>query len=239
MLGCALRVSDRMKSILSYYIRHYFIHPIRRRLPSFVVYAASTDPYDCLPERARFDTDSFKIGIDTLCSVTMSGVRECFQDLKDIDDPAILAKGIAGGLQIKGSGTFCFKLEDDKGKLHTIKLPNSAYIPGLPVTLLCPQHWSQSAEANGEDGKNGTYIKQEAYGCRLVWNEGNNAKFVPLDPKTNTPTFNTAPGSFNYQAFEAMYLAMDASVVRKQTVSFHDLLRGVDSNPDLYGRNNC
>jgi hypothetical protein len=225
VLANTSRFYRRITSYPSYFLRHYVIHPLRRHLPSFVTcylprfvaYESSSDPEDCLPERARFDTDSFRIGIDTLCSVTMSGIRECFQDLEEIDDPAMRAKGIAGGLEIKGSGTFCFKIEDDTGKIHTIKLPNSMYVPGLPLTLLCPQHWSQSVATNGED-VSGTYIKQEAYGCRLVWNEGNTTKFVPLDPRTNTPTFNTAPGSFNYEAFEAVYLAMDASVARTQTV---------------------
>jgi hypothetical protein len=110
--------------------------------------------------KARFDTDSFKIGIDTLCSITMSSNRNCFKNLKPLNGPTV--GGIAGGLQIQGVGTFCFKLEDSKGKVHTIKLFNSMYVPELPTTLLCPQHWSQ------QDNDAGTYIKNDKDGCWLV-----------------------------------------------------------------------
>jgi hypothetical protein len=34
--------------------------------------------------KARFDTDSFKIGIDTFCSITMSSNRSCFKNLKPL-----------------------------------------------------------------------------------------------------------------------------------------------------------
>jgi hypothetical protein len=168
--------------------------------------------------RARFNTDSFKIGVDTMCSVTMSGNRNCFEDLKPLDSAV---GGIAGGLAVKGRGTFCFKLEDSNGKRHTIKLYNSLYVPGLPTTLLCPQHWTQL------DDDDGTYIKSGKNGVWLVWGRHRFKKFVPLDPSTNTPTFYTAPGSFNYQAFETTYLACDASHIRRTTVLFDEQqLRG-------------
>jgi hypothetical protein len=49
----------------------------------------------------------------------------------------------------------------------------------------------------------------------------------PIGPTTNTPTFHTAPGSFNYQAFKATYLAYDASAIRSPTVTFDQrILRG-------------
>ena len=140
----------------------------------------------------RFDTDSFRIGIDTLCSVTMSGKKECFCDLHLSEGDTVV--GIAGGLVSQGTGTFCFDLEDDSGTQHTIRLPHSHYIPGLPQTLLCPQHWAQL------DDDNGTYIKNTAKACWLVWNKGRSKKFVPLDPKTNTPACMSAPGTFNYCA---------------------------------------
>eukprot|EP00956_Cyclotella_meneghiniana_P007758 scaffold10339_cov41-Cyclotella_meneghiniana.AAC.14 len=117
-------------------------------------------------------------------------------------------------------GTFCFKLEDEAGKLHTIELKNSLYVPNLKRTLLCPQHWSQL------DDNDGTYIKNDKHGCWLVWNKGKSKKFVPLDTKTNTPIFRSAPGSSNYRAFEAAYYAMDTAFANRQTdVTFNNLLR--------------
>jgi hypothetical protein len=150
----------------------------------------------------------------------MSGNVTCFENLKPMTSGSV--GGIAGGLSIQGIGTFCFKLEDSTGQVHTIKLHNSLYVPNLPTTLLCPQHWSQ------QDDVDGTYVKTSKDGCWLVWNRGRCKKFVPLDANTNTPTFFTAPGSFNYQAFKATYLAAyDASCIRPPTVSIDpNQLRG-------------
>ena len=80
----------------------------------------------------------------------MSGKKECFKDLKPSEGATIVE--IAGGLVSQGTGMFCFNIEDDDGFKHHIELPNSLYIPGLPQTLLCPQHWAQV------DGNDGTYI---------------------------------------------------------------------------------
>jgi hypothetical protein len=44
-----------------------------------------------------------------------------------------IVKGIEGGLAIKGKDTFKFNIEDDHGKVHHNKIPNSAYMPGLSI----------------------------------------------------------------------------------------------------------
>jgi hypothetical protein len=54
--------------------------------------------------------------------------------------------GINGGVDVKMMGTFVFAIEDDSGALHTIKIPNSAFIPQLKTCLLSPQHWAQEAK---------------------------------------------------------------------------------------------
>jgi hypothetical protein len=51
--------------------------------------------------------------------------------------------GITSGLDIAGQGTFKFNVTDKDGKAHTIKIPNSLYIPNLKRCLLSPQHWVQ------------------------------------------------------------------------------------------------
>jgi hypothetical protein len=149
----------------------------------------------------------------------MSGNKECFENLILISNGPVVDGFVGNNAKIAGKGTFCFKIEDSKGRLHTIKLPNSAYIPGMKLTLLSPQHWAAS---NGDD-EDGTYIKMGKSGCWLVWDHARFSKYVPLDTGTNTPIFNTAPGSFNYRAFEATYLSMDASNIRQPTVSFNKL----------------
>jgi hypothetical protein len=118
---------------------------------------STTKSSTSLPFHSRFDTDSFQIGIDTLCSITMSGKKECFQDLKVSEGATIV--GIAGGLVSQGMGTFCFTIDDDSGIRHNIHVPNSLYIPGLLQTLLCPQHCAEV------DADNRTYITNTANGC--------------------------------------------------------------------------
>ena len=204
--------------VLFDYIRSIFNNYSISTKPSGLPVVAYTSQVSTYPlHLARFDTDSFPIGIDTMCSCTMSNQINCFKDLKPFQ-PNV--EGIAGSqLQATGIGTFCFKLEDDSGHLHTIMLPQSLYVPDLQRTLLCPQQWSQ------HDNSHGTYIKNNSEGCELVWNNGKAKKFVPLDIKTNTPIFRTAPGSFNYRAFEATFCAMDAAFANRQTVTFNNLLR--------------
>jgi hypothetical protein len=48
--------------------------------------------------------------------------------------------GIGKGLGIQGEGMLKFSIEDNKGKEHTIKIPNSLYLPKLRQCLLLPQH---------------------------------------------------------------------------------------------------
>ena len=74
----------------------------------------------------------------------MANAPHLFEDLQLTDDAGDV-KGIGNGLAIEGKGTFKFLLEDDQGKIHTIKIPNSLYLPGLKQCLLSPQHWAQEA----------------------------------------------------------------------------------------------
>jgi hypothetical protein len=53
--------------------------------------------------------------------------------------------GISNGLDIQGEGTFKYSIKDDKGKVHTIKIPKSLYLPELRRCLLLPQHLAQEA----------------------------------------------------------------------------------------------
>ncbi len=64
---------------------------------------------------------------------------------KTLDKQGERVDGIEGGLKILGHGTFRFNIEDDKGEVHTIRIPNSVFVPGLRYCLLSPQHWVQMA----------------------------------------------------------------------------------------------
>jgi len=119
-------------------LRH-FLRPIQRA-PRFLAHQGAFlgDP------AVRFNSDSFSIGIDNHASRCMANAPHLFEDLHLIDIAGEV-NGIGEGLAIKGKETFKFSIEDDNGKIHTIKIPNSLYLPGLKQCLLSPQHWAQEA----------------------------------------------------------------------------------------------
>jgi hypothetical protein len=111
-----------------------------KQLPKLVAFAAAAQlPYQV--PRICFDTNSFVIGVDTFASVTLENHPNQFEDLKlHGEKDKLEVEGIKGGLDIKGTGTFKFHIEDDKGGVHLIKIPNSKYVPDLKVFLLVPHH---------------------------------------------------------------------------------------------------
>ncbi len=86
------------------------------------------------------------------------------------------------------------------GKSTPFPIPNSLYIPRLPLSLLSPQHWAQEAQDN-IPLQNGTRMENFANGCKLIWNQLNFAKTVPFDAATHTTVFCTAPSTCSYCAF--------------------------------------
>jgi hypothetical protein len=140
----------------------------------------------------------------------MANAPHLFEDLQLIDNAGEV-NGIGEGLAIKGKGTFKFSIKDDNGKIHTIKIPNSLYLPDLKQCLLSPQHWAQEAG----DGQiwMGNFTRE----CVLNWH-GGGKKSVFLDPSTNTPIFTTAPSSRAYHAFTTTFEALEAPYYHKETV---------------------
>lgn len=158
----------------------------------------------------------------------MSTNKECFQDLRAVGGAKVI--DTACGIAAQAQGTFYFQLQDENGHIHTIELPGSLYILKLPQTPLYTQHWAQ-----GDDDD--TYIKNTSTGCWLVWNKEQSWKFVPMDPKMNTATYFTAPGTFNSCTFEAAFSACDASASHLQNHLTYDQVvkRGFqDSNSELF-----
>jgi hypothetical protein len=86
-------------------------------MPKIVTFATSTTlPYQV--PRIHFDTNSFVIGVDTFTLITLGNHLDQFEDLRMHDDTEV--EGIQGGLGIKGTGTFKFHIENDKGGVHLI-----------------------------------------------------------------------------------------------------------------------
>ncbi len=190
--------------------------------PNFI-FAMHTDLPSNGPIRTRFDTDSIKCYLDTACSRTMSDRKDHFIDLKPWPGPETSVIGVGHGqLKVELMGTFVFNVEDESGIIRHVQIPGSAYVPGLGRTLISPQQW---AKEDGDVKATQTYMINGAEGCWMVWNHGRTRRWVPHDPISNAPAFFTAPGSLNYTAFEAAFMAYDASHL-VQRVRYDQLLRG-------------
>ncbi len=64
----------------------------------------------------------------------MVNAPHLFEDLKLGEVREV--EGIKSGLDIKGMGTFNFKIKDNNGMTHKIKILNSLYVPELKSCLL-------------------------------------------------------------------------------------------------------
>jgi hypothetical protein len=173
----------------------------------------------------RFDSDLFEIGIDNHASRCMANVPHLFEDLHLINYAGEV-NGIGDRLEIKGKETFVFSLADDNEKVHTIKIPNSLYLPGLRQCLLSPQHWAQEAK----DGQ--TWMGNFECKCVLNWH-GGGKKTVPFDSSTNTPIFTTAPLSRACCSFATTFEALEAPYYRKETVLQYPHHNLMDDKPAL------
>jgi hypothetical protein len=201
-------------TLITFKVGCHIEHSLRRikaaltieRLPKLVAFAAATDlPYKV--PRIRFDTDSFVIGVDTFASITLGNPPDQFEDLKMHDDTEV--EGIKGGLDIKGTGTFKFHIEDDEGGVHLIKIPNSKYVPDLKVCLLSPHNWAQDAKDHYPVPK-GTRMEEDNEALTLIWKQRKHRRTIPYHPLTNTPSFRTAPALRTYPAFVALFEAAEA-----------------------------
>jgi hypothetical protein len=87
---------------------------------------AHLDPY------MRFDSDSVWISVDNHASFCIANSPHLFEDLRLVEQ-GTQVQGIGKGLQVKGTGTFVMRINDDNGKTHEVKIPNSLYLPDLQV----------------------------------------------------------------------------------------------------------
>jgi hypothetical protein len=155
----------------------------------------------------HFDTDSYPIGVDNHALRCMANTPHLFENLV-VAPQGQHVSGIAAGIEIRGVGTYIIRLQDNQGKIHEIKIPNSLYIPKLRQCLLSPQHWAQEAKTMGNKGK--TWMENYWDKCVLRWGGGKFYETIPHDAKTNTPVFHSAPASAAYRAFVTTFEACDA-----------------------------
>ncbi len=134
-VGCCME--GRLRELLTSH------HP--RKLPTFPqpTFTALSSAINHI-RTIQFNSNSYPIGIDTHASHCMVKTPHLFEDLKLGEVGEV--EGIKSGLDIKGTGTFKFKIKDDDGMTHEIKIPNSLYVPELKRRLLSLQHcWVQEA----------------------------------------------------------------------------------------------
>ena len=113
--------------------------------------AAQVSAYDASVEpgprnkalEGRFDTDSFVLGLDGHASRCMSPHRAHFSDMREWTGSDV--KGI-GSARIEGVGTVQWKIEDDRGKIHTLEIKNTLYLPNLHKAILSPQHTAKNCD---------------------------------------------------------------------------------------------
>jgi hypothetical protein len=101
-------------------------------------------------------------------------------DIRDYVEPPVKStvrvKGYNGSTNSTMVGTVKWKIEDDKGKVHSFILPNTYYSPSVETRLLSPQHWAQTRK-KGRDSYCITY--HDAIIMR--WNKDKYQITAPLD----------------------------------------------------------
>jgi hypothetical protein len=172
-------------------------------LPLTALLSSSGDP-----GQVCFNSNSFPICINNHASYCMANFTHLFENL--VLSGVGKVDGINEGIEIVGKGTFKFKIADDDGRAHIIRIPNLLYLPELKGCLLLPQHWVQEA------GDGQTWMVNLAHHCVLQWAGGQ--KTVPFNKSSNTPIFYTVSSSCAYQAFAGMFEALKAPFFQRETV---------------------
>jgi len=78
----------------------------------------------------------------------------------------------------KKIGTVQWNIQDDKGKMHTITLPGTYYIPDAEIRMLSPQHWAQVTNDIRE-------TSSTKFGDIMVlrWDKLKCQKIIPICPR--------------------------------------------------------
>jgi hypothetical protein len=178
------------------------------------------------PPPVHFDLDLIPIGVDNHASRCMVNDPHLLEDLRLTSNRGQV-DGICDGLDMQGEGTFKFSIKDDKGRVHTIRIPNSLYLPELRRCLLSPQqHWVQEA------GDKQTWMGNYKHKCVLNWKGGR--KKIPFNATTNTPMFYTASSSHAYCTFTTTFEALDEPFFRWEKVLLFPGCGCTSMSPTLY-----
>ena len=147
-----------------------------------------------------FDSDSYPIKVDNCASKSISPFLDDF--IGPVEDVhRVRVKGIGGSVSGIKRGTLKWHIEDDQGKVHTLLLPGSYFVPGSPSRLLSPQHWAQIAKDNKPKPR-GTWCATYDDTIVIQWNQRSCTRTIRLDPSnSNVATIYSAPGFAKFHAF--------------------------------------
>jgi hypothetical protein len=152
--------------------------------------------------KAIFDTDSSLLRIDNCATRSISpDTSDFISELRPVLNTRV--QGVGGKVGNVMSGTIQWQIEDNQGRVHTLHLPNSLYVPAAPSRLLSPQHWAQTA-ADNTPVRWGTWCATYDNQVILYWDQRRFQRTIPLDQhNSNVASICTAPGYTQFNAFEA------------------------------------
>ena len=138
-----------------------------------------------------FDSDSFEIAIDNCASANFTNN---LADYVTKQSTKAVVHGI-GNKDIRFIGTVRWKLQDDRGRVHTLTIPNVYYVPTLPWRLLSPQTLAQVL-----NDPHGTGCLTLGDRMELFWNRKQFQKTIPLT-SSNIAITRSAPSNDKFYAF--------------------------------------
>ena len=162
---------------------------------AMAVVASSTTELKAEEQMTQFDTDSELVGIDNWCTACIShNINDFVGPLHDCNR-AINGFGGTKTTQVK-MGTIEWKIMDDNGRVHTMWIPKSFYVPKGQARLWSPQH-----VAKVQKDIEGTGSETNGKQVTLYWHGKQYKKTVPLGSEDNVATFALAPGYNKFDAF--------------------------------------
>jgi len=130
--------------------------------------------------------------IDTSASIT---IRHSSEDLispiSSVQHTEL--KGITLGLTVQGMGTVAYTFWANDGTIFSLTLPNTLYVPNLPIWLICPRHVAEVTQCEG-DGFNSTHPTGIFTCC-------GHKITIPYHHSTGLTLLQSAPGITTYHNF--------------------------------------
>jgi hypothetical protein len=207
LTGSHRRATHKYKSTRIAIKRYVGLIVVARALPAFMEASSPKSDINLEPHQAKFDSDSFLIGIDNHASVCIFNNKD--HAITDIvpwpttrKEPSVMDFG-GGTSAIKGQATIRWQLEDDAGQIDAVDISGAAYVPSAPYCILSPQHWAQQSK-DDYPRKRGTWCATYGDCCVLQWRQRSHTKTIQHDPRSNVPKFRTAPGTTLYRVSTAV-----------------------------------